>query len=96
MQRNRLLPDNTFDAHERVIRSLTTAGDIVVIASKANRKQLRTFDSDMRPTRHLISNFFAELKPFHVIATCYDKMKRNLLAAVHLAIDVIWRYCRQA
>ena len=87
MWRNRLLPGNAFDANERVMRSLATAGDTAVIASKANRKQLRTFDSDMRPTRHLIGNFFAELKQCHVIATCYDKIKRNCRQALDRVLD---------
>jgi transposase len=40
--------------------------------------------------RHLIENFFCNLKKFRAIATRYDKTARNFLAAIHLAAAVIW------
>jgi transposase len=61
-----------------------------VIPSKANRKRLRKFDRHLYAARHLIENFFAKLKQFRGIATRYDKIARNNLAAVHLAASVIW------
>ena len=90
MEADMLLADKAFDADERVIRPLTAAGKTAVIPPKANRKQPREFDRHMYAARHLIENFFAKLKQFRAIATRYDKIARNFLAAVHLAASVIW------
>jgi transposase len=40
--------------------------------------------------RHLIENFFVELKQFRAIATRYDKTARNFLTVVYLAASAIW------
>jgi transposase len=73
-----------------VIKPPTAAGKTAVIPSKANRKQPREFDRHMYAARHLIENFFGKLKQFRAIATRYDMIARNFLAAVHLAASVIW------
>ena len=90
MQANTLIADKAFDADERVIKPLETAGKTAVIPPKANRKLPRKFDRHAYAARHLIENFFAKLKQFRAIATRYDKTARNFLAAVHLAASVIW------
>jgi transposase len=69
---------------------LTAAGKKVVIPSKANRKKKRKLDRHLYGTRHLIENFFAELKQYRAIATRYDKTARNFLAAIYMAASVIW------
>jgi transposase len=90
MQADILIADRAFDADERVIAPLATAGKATVIPPKANRKVSRDYDRDLFKARHLIENFFARLKQFRAIATRYDKTKRNFLAAVHLAAAAIW------
>ena len=59
-------------------------------ASRGNRKTHRDYDRDLFKARHAIENFFAKLKQFRAIATCYDKAARNFLAGLHLAAAVIW------
>ena len=44
----------------------------------------------MYKARHLIENFFCQLKQYRAIATRYDKTSRNFLAAIHLAAAIIW------
>ncbi len=90
MQADTLIADKAFDADKRVIEPLTTAGKIVVIPPKANRKVSRDYDRELFKARHLIENFFAKLKQFRAIATRYDKTARNFLAAIQLAAAVIW------
>ena len=90
MQADTLIADKAFDADKRVIEPLTTAGKIVVIPPKANRKVSRDYDREFYKARHLIENFFAKLKQFRAIATRYDKTARNFLAAIQLAAAVIW------
>ena len=82
MQADTRIADKAFDADERLIEPLTTAGKIVVIPPKANRTASRDYDRELFEARHLIENFFAKLKQFRAIATRYDKTARNFLAAV--------------
>ena len=85
-----LIADKAYDADQRVIEPLATAGKSAVIPPKANRKVKRTYDRDIYKARHLIENFFAKLKQFRAIATRYDKTARNFLGAIHLAAAAIW------
>jgi transposase len=85
-----LLADKAYDADERVIAVLQAAGKTAVIPSKANRKVDRGYDRDTYKARHLIENFFAKLKQYRAIATRYDKIARNFLAAVYLVAAAIW------
>ena len=85
-----LIADKAFDADDRVIRPLASAGKSAVIPPRQNRTAPRRFDQELYKTRHLIENFFCKLKQFRAIATRYDKTARNFLAAVHLAAATIW------
>jgi transposase len=46
--------------------------------------------ASLRKARHLIENFFCNLKKFRAIATRYGKTARNFLAAIHLVAALIW------
>jgi transposase len=85
-----LLADKAYDADERVIDLLQAAGKTAVIPPKANRKVHRDYDRETYKARHLIENFFADLKQYRAIATRYDKTARNFLAAVYLVAAAIW------
>jgi transposase len=58
--------------------------------TKASRKTPHDFDRHVYKARHLIENFFAELKQYRAIAVRYDKTSRNFLAAIHLVAAVVW------
>ena len=90
MQAATLLADKAYDADERVLAVLHSAGKTAVIPPKANRKIDRSYDQDTYKARHLIENFFADLKQYRAIANRYDKTARNFLAAIYLAAAVIW------
>ena len=90
MQAGILIADKAFDADERVIEPLTSAGKVAVIPPKANRKSPRDYDRHIYKARHLIENFFAKIKQFRAIATRYEKTARNFLAAVHLVASIVW------
>ena len=85
-----LIADKAYDADERVITPLITAGKNVVIPPKKNRTNSRAYDKDLYKSRHLIENFFCRLKQFRAIATQYDKTAQNFLAAIYLAAITIW------
>lgn len=54
-------------------------------APKANRVAPRQCDFALYRERNLVERFFNKLKHFRAIATRYDKLARNFLAAVQLA-----------
>jgi transposase len=85
-----LIADKAFDAEARVLAPLRRAGKEAVIPPKANRTNPRPYDQALYQARHLIENFFAKLKQYRAIATRYDKLDVNFLAAIHLAAAVIW------
>jgi transposase len=90
MQSEAVIADKAYDATERMIIPLKIAGKKIVIPSKVNRKEQRTYDKELYKSRHLIENFFAKLKQYRAIATRYDKTAINFLSAIYLAATVIW------
>ncbi len=90
MAADALIADRAFDADARVLEPLASAGKAAIIPPKGNRKLKRDYNRHLYKARHLIENFFAKLKQFHVIATRYDKTARNFLAAIHLAAAYVW------
>jgi transposase len=85
-----VIADKAYDAEERVVKPLEQAGIQVVIPPRSCRKTLREYDRELYKARHLIENFFGKLKHFRAIATRYDKLSRNFLAALQFAAILIW------
>jgi transposase len=85
-----IIADKAYDAEDRVIRPLEQAGKGIVIPPKSNRRNPRPYDKNLYKARHLIENFFCQLKQFRAIATRYDKLSRNFQAAIHVASALIW------
>ena len=85
-----IIADKGYDAQERLVQPLKDKGKTVVIPSRSNRKQHRTYDKDLYKARHLVENFFARLKQYRAIATRYDKTAINFLGAIYLAAAVVW------
>jgi transposase len=85
-----VIADKAYDAQARVIEPVLNKGKLVVIPSRASRKQPRDHDRHLYKARHLIENFFARLKQYRAIATRYDKTARNFLGGIHLAAAIVW------
>ena len=51
---------------------------------------LRPFNRDAHKWRNLIERVFSRLEDWRHVATRYDKLARNFIAAVQLAVAVIW------
>jgi transposase len=64
---------------------LYTRGATAVIPPKANRVRQITYDFAMYRWRHLVENFFCDLKQFRRIATRYDKIDQSFEAMINLA-----------
>ena len=57
-----LIADKAYDADDRVLKPLASAGKSAVIPPRQNRTAPRQFDEALYQTRHLIENFFCKLK----------------------------------
>ena len=83
-----VIGDKAYDA-DTLIDKLTDRGVSPVIPPKANRKDKRECDFALYCERNLVERFFNKIKHFRAIATRYDKLARNYLAAVHLVAAMI-------
>ena len=83
-----LLADKAFDANW-LLEELDARGTTAVIPPKTNRKHQRDYDADVYKWRHLVENYFAKIKEFRGIATCYDKTDCSYAANWNLAAALI-------
>jgi transposase len=83
-----LIADKAFDS-DWVIADLNARGIKVVISQHPRRAKPRPLNKDLYKWRHLIENFFCELKEFKRIAMRADKTDRSFSAMIHLAAAVI-------
>ena len=60
------------------------------IPPKANRRDPIGFSKHLYKARNLVERFFNRIKQFRRIATRYDKLAENFLAAVKLAAVRVW------
>ncbi len=73
-----------------IIALIEAAGATAHIPSQSNVRVRRTVDRQIYRQRNLVERFFNKLKHFRRIATRYDKLARNFLAAVALASARLW------
>ncbi len=79
-----LLADKAFDI-DWIRAELNERGALAVIPPKADRSRFIACDFAMYKWRHLVENFFCDLKQFRRIATRYDKTDTSYAAMIHLA-----------
>ena len=71
-----LIADKAYDADERVLKPLASAGKSAVIPPRQHRTAPRHVDEALYQTRHLIENFFLNSnKPRHRHALRQDRAK---------------------
>lgn len=85
----RLLADKGYDA-DALRRELRQCGTVPIIPGRSNRKKPIRYDKARYRERHLIENAFCRLKDFRRIATRYDKLARNFLSAVAIAVLIAY------
>jgi transposase len=83
-----LLADKAFDV-DWLRAELNERGAVAVIPTKSNRKRYIRHDREMYKWRHLVENFFCNLKQFRRIATRYDKTDTSFTAMIHLAATAL-------
>jgi transposase len=84
-----LLADRAYDSN--VIRELAAQrGAWANIPAKKNRTDSFPFSRWVYKQRNLVERYFNKLKQFRGIATRYDRIPMNFLAAIKLASVRIW------
>ena len=61
-----------------------------VIPSLSHRKHPFSYEKKTYKRRHRVENDICRLKDFRRIATRYDRLARNFLAAVCLVAAIVW------
>ena len=91
-----LIGDKGFD-NDWLRKELDERGAIAVIPPKADRRTAIACDFAMYRWRHLVENFFCDLKQYRRIATRYDKTDHSFAAMINLAATVMaLNECQQA
>ena len=84
-----LVADRGYDARA-VIDLVAARGGCAHIPTQKDRKVQRSIDPALYRQRNLIERYFCKLKHFRRVATRFDKLARNFLAAVTLASARLW------
>jgi transposase len=84
-----LIADKGYDG-DNFRADIVNRGAKPVIPNKSNRIALHGFNKRAYKGRNVIERCFCRLKDFRRIATRYDKLARNFLAAVQLAAIVAY------
>jgi transposase len=81
--------DRGYDA-KAILDLISEHGSRPHIPTQRDRRQQRSVDHALYRRRNLIERLFNKLKHFRRIATRYDKLARNFLAAIALAASRLW------
>jgi transposase len=84
-----LVADRGYDA-KAIVDLVSDHGGHAHIPTQKDRKVQRSVDPAIYRQRNQIERFFCKLKHFRRIATRFDKLARNFLAALKLASTRIW------
>ena len=85
----KVVGDRAYDS-DAIIALVAQANATAHVPSRRYRRHQRSIDPALYRQRNLIERFFNKLKHFRRIATRYDKLARNFLAAVMLASARLW------
>ena len=84
-----LVADRGYDA-KALIELAQTRNVCAHIPTQRDRKMQRSVDRNIYRQRKLVDRFFNKLGHFRSVATRFDKLARNFLAAVALASVRLW------
>jgi transposase len=84
-----LVADRGYDSRA-IVDLVAAAGGHAHIPTQKHVRLQRSVAPDLYRKRNLIERFFCRLKQFRRVATRFDKLARNFLAAVALASARIW------
>lgn len=81
--------DKAYDS-EKVRQQIKDEGALPVIPNRSNATRTAYCPKRFYSQRHKIENFFCRIKDWRRIATRYDKLARNFLAATTLVGVLYW------
>ena len=84
-----LVADRGYDSRA-IIDLVRKAGGEAHIPTQSRVKVQRSVDRELYRRRNLVERYFCKLKHFRRVATRFDKLARNFLAAVLLASSRLW------
>ena len=83
-----LIADKAYDSDPARL-SLASRGIVATIPPRVNRRVQYWYDPLRYRTRHLVENYFCDIKQFRAVATRYNKLGDSYCAMVHLASWII-------
>lgn len=86
---DRLIADRGYDTNA-IRAAIAAQGAQVVIPSTSSRRAPIPYDRHAYRARNLVERLWCRLKDFRRIATRYDKLARNFLAAALIAAAIIY------
>lgn len=86
---DRLIADRGYDTNA-IRAAIAAQGAQVVIPSTSSRRAPIPYDRDAYKARNLVERLWCRLKDWRRIATRYDKLARNFLAAALIAATIIY------
>ena len=81
--------DKAYDS-EKVRRQIKDEGALPIIPNRCTAIKKAYCPKRFYRRRHKIENFFCRIKDWRRIATRYDKLARNFLAAATLVAALYW------
>jgi transposase len=84
-----VVADRGYDARA-IVDQIEARGARAHIPTQRDRKIQRSVDRKIYRERNLVERYFNKLKHFRRVATRFDKLARNFLAAVALASTRLW------
>jgi transposase len=84
-----VIADKAYDG-DNLRAAIIGLGALPVIPNKSDRKNIHPFDATRYRDRNVIERMFCRLKDFRRIATRYDKLARNFLAAIMIAAMIAY------
>jgi transposase len=84
-----VVADRGYDA-QAIVEHIQARGSTAHIPTQRDRKVQRSVEPAIYRERNLVERFFNRLKHFRRLATRFDKLARNFLAAIHLAAARLW------
>lgn len=83
-----LLADKAFDSNW-IIDEMNERGATLCISQRPQRKEPLAIDEEMYKWRHLIGNFFCDLKDFRRIALRTDKTDTSFAAIINVCAALL-------
>ena len=83
-----LLADKAFDSNW-IVEEMNARGATICISQRPQRKEPLEIDEEMYKWRHLVENFFCDLKDFRRIALRTDKTDTSFAAIINVCAALL-------